>query len=79
MKNTETGCINSSPKDNDFIMLPTVDVCFKKLMHNPSVRKGFISALLGVDPETDDPPSGLSGRQTGDPRCPDPDGRWSTD
>lgn len=52
MKNTETGCITSSPKDNDFIMLPTVDVCFKKLMHNPSVRKGFISALLGVDPET---------------------------
>ena len=52
MKNTENGCTNSSPKDNDFIMLPTVDVCFKKLMSNPAVRKGFISSLLGVDPET---------------------------
>ena len=31
MKDTENGCTNSSPKDNDFIMLPTVDVCFKKL------------------------------------------------
>ena len=38
--------------ENDFIMLPTVDVCFKKLMSNPAVRKGFISSLLGVDPET---------------------------
>ena len=51
MKDTENGCTNGS-KDNDFIMLPTVDVCFKKLMHNPSVRKGFISALLDVDPES---------------------------
>lgn len=31
MKDTENSCTNSSPKDNDFIMLPTVDVCFKKL------------------------------------------------
>ncbi len=37
-------------KDN-FIMLPTVDFCFKELMQNPKVRKGFISALLNLSPE----------------------------
>lgn len=37
--------------DEDFIMLPTVDFCFKELMQNPSVRKGFIAALLDVPPE----------------------------
>lgn len=39
-------------KDNDnFIMLPTVDFCFKGLMQNPKVRKGFIAALLKISPE----------------------------
>ena len=37
-------------KDN-FIMLPTVDFCFKELMQNPTVRKGFISALLNLSPD----------------------------
>lgn len=37
-------------KDDNFIMLPTVDVCFKGLMYNPKVRKGFIAALLKADP-----------------------------
>lgn len=37
-------------KTDDFIMFPTVDVCFKGLMHNPKVRKGFIAALLGRSP-----------------------------
>ena len=37
-------------KNDNFIMLPTVDVCFKGLMYNPKVRKGFIAALLGADP-----------------------------
>lgn len=37
-------------KDN-FIMLPTIDFCFKELMQNPKVRKGFIAALLGKKPE----------------------------
>lgn len=36
--------------DNKFIMLPTVDICFKALMNNPKVRKGFIAALLKVAP-----------------------------
>ncbi len=35
----------------DFIMLPTVDFCFKELMQNPKVRKGFIAALLRISPE----------------------------
>ena len=35
----------------DFIMLPTVDFCFKELMQNAKVRKGMIAALLGVEPE----------------------------
>src|SRR5699024_784674 len=37
-------------KDDNFIMLPTVDVCYKGLMYNPKVRKGFIAALLKADP-----------------------------
>lgn len=38
-------------KNDNFIMLPTVDICFKNLMENPEVRRGFISALLGMRPE----------------------------
>ena len=37
-------------KDN-FIMLPTMDFCFKELMQNPKVRKGFIAAILGKAPK----------------------------
>ena len=36
---------------NDFIMLPKVDFCFKELMQNARVRQGMIAALLGVEPE----------------------------
>ena len=36
---------------SNFIMLPTVDFCFKELMQNPKVRKGFISALLNLPPD----------------------------
>lgn len=39
-----------SNKDN-FIMLPTNDFCFKELMQNPKVRKGFIGGILRKDPE----------------------------
>ena len=42
---------NKHDTDN-FIMLPTVDICFKGLMNNPKVRKGFIAALLNIDPKT---------------------------
>ena len=38
-------------KKDDFIMLPTSDFCFKELMQNSKVRKGIISALLGISPE----------------------------
>ena len=37
--------------DDDFIMLPTVDFCFKELMENPKVRKGFTAAVLNIRPE----------------------------
>ena len=36
---------------DDFIMRPTVDICFKNLMENAKVRKGFVAALLGRQPE----------------------------
>lgn len=40
-----------SEKNDNFIMLPTVDFCFKELMQNKEVRKGILSALLGRNPE----------------------------
>ena len=36
---------------DDFIMLPTVDFCFKELMHNETVRKGIIAAILNIHPD----------------------------
>ena len=38
-------------ESQDFIMLPTVDFCFKELMRNSKVRKGLIAALLEIEPE----------------------------
>lgn len=52
MKISESSQTENRYTDNRFIMLPTVDVCFKGLMNNPIVRKGFIAALLKADPET---------------------------
>ena len=44
---------NADAENNDnFIMFPTVDFCFKELMKNPKVRKGFVAAILGKSPET---------------------------
>ena len=43
---------NEERNNDSFIMLPTVDFCFKELMRNPKVRKGFIAAVLGKDPGT---------------------------
>jgi len=40
-----------SEKNDNFIMLPTVDFCFKELMQNKDVRKGILSALLGKNPK----------------------------
>lgn len=36
---------------NDFIMLPKVDFCFKEIMQNEKVRQGLIAALLDVSLE----------------------------
>lgn len=38
-------------KNDDFIMLPTVDFCFKELMYNENVRKGIIAAILQIHPD----------------------------
>ena len=32
----------------EFIMKPKVDFCFKELMEDEIIRKGFIAAVLGV-------------------------------
>ena len=37
-------------EQNDFIMLPTVDFCFKELMRNENVRKSIIAAILNIHP-----------------------------
>lgn len=34
-----------------FFMKPKVDFCFKELMEDAQIRRGFLSALLGVEPE----------------------------
>ena len=40
--------VQKNRTDDEFIMLPTVDFCFKELMRNEKVRKGIIAALLEV-------------------------------
>ena len=42
---------NASNEKEDFIMLPTVDFCFKELMQNENVRKGIIAAILNRRPD----------------------------
>ena len=41
-------CKTVKEKQEDFIMLPTVDFCFKELMQNDNIRKNIIAALLNV-------------------------------
>lgn len=49
MKHTNN--IQNKTPGNDFIMHPTVDVCFAGLMENPIVRRGFCAAILRISPE----------------------------
>ena len=42
---------NALNEKEDFIMLPTVDFCFKELMQNENVRKGIIAAILNRCPD----------------------------
>ena len=37
--------------DSSFFMKPKIDFCFKELMQNPDVRKGFLAALLYLPPD----------------------------
>ena len=47
-KRASSHCKTSKEKQEDFIMLPTVDFCFKELMQNDNIRKNIIAALLNV-------------------------------
>ena len=40
-------CKASKEKQEDFIMLPTVDFCFKELMQNDNIRKNIIAIRAG--------------------------------
>lgn len=53
MKNTPQACNiqTDNEKTEPFIMLPTVDFCFKELMCSEKVRKGLIAAFLNLDPK----------------------------
>ena len=42
---------NALNEKEDFIMLPTVDFCFKELLQNENVRKGIIAAILNRRPD----------------------------
>nr|WP_296965756.1 hypothetical protein [uncultured Mediterraneibacter sp.] len=47
-KRASPHCKASKAKQEDFIMLPTVDFCFKELMQNDNIRKNIIAALLNL-------------------------------
>lgn len=49
-KRATSQCKTLKEKQEDFIMLPTVDFCFKELMQNDNIRKNIIAALLNVPP-----------------------------
>lgn len=49
-RRASSNCKASKAKQEDFIMLPTVDFCFKELMQNDNIRKNIIAALLNVPP-----------------------------
>ncbi len=37
--------------NDNFLMSPTVDYCFKELLAYPEIRKGFVAAILNKNPE----------------------------
>ena len=43
-KSVSSHCKESKEEQEDFIMLPTVDFCFKELMQNDNIRKNIIAA-----------------------------------
>ena len=47
-KKATSQCKALKETQEDFIMLPTVDFCFKELMQNDNIRKNIIAALLNV-------------------------------
>ena len=43
--------LNKKPNNEEFVMQPKVDYCFKELMKDPYIRKGFLSAILSIPAE----------------------------
>ncbi|MBR4320485.1 MAG: Rpn family recombination-promoting nuclease/putative transposase [Oscillospiraceae bacterium] len=42
---------NQQPKNNNFLMQPKVDFAFKEIMMDDDALKGFLSAVLNINPE----------------------------
>lgn len=42
---------NQQPKNNNFLMHPKVDFAFKEIMMDDDALKGFLSAVLNINPE----------------------------
>ena len=51
MNKEESEKKHNTLSNESFIMKPKVDFCFKELMADDEIRRGFISALLTVKPE----------------------------
>ena len=45
-KRATSQCKTLKEKQEDFIMLPTVDFCFKELMQNDNIRKNIICSTI---------------------------------
>ena len=43
-KRATSQCKTLKENQEDFIMLPTVDFCFKELMQNDNIRKNILAA-----------------------------------
>ena len=50
-QNDMTNQTTAATSEEDFIMKPYIDWCFKELMRNPNTRRGFIAELLELPPE----------------------------
>ena len=50
-QNNMTNQTTAATSEEDFIMKPYIDWCFKELMRNPNTRRGFIAELLKLSPD----------------------------
>ena len=49
-KTNASQAVHANKTNDEFIMLPTVDFCFKELMNHENIRKGIIAAILNIHP-----------------------------